>query len=57
MVREAKNGSVPAAEWIRKVLGKGLERHQMDSGTTVVLRPHPCLMDDDEGLEDDGAGE
>ncbi len=54
MVREAKSGSVPAAEWIRKVLGKGVERHEMDSRPTIVLRPHPALMDEDEELEDDG---
>jgi hypothetical protein len=28
MAREAKSGSVPAAEWIRKMLGKGVERHE-----------------------------
>ena len=44
MVREAESGSVPAAEWIRKLLRKGMDRDPTDSSPIIVLRPYPALV-------------
>ena len=47
MAKEAVGGNVAAAEWLRKVLGKGMEHHSIEGGVQVTLAHHPDMMDDD----------